>query len=588
MNKSGSAFTALKSLNPYLVRYRKKLLLGLFFVLLTNLFNVLGPVYVSQAIDSLKSSFSSSGLVYFGLLIVAFAIGRGIFLFLVRQTIIVVSREAEYDIRNDLYTHIQSLSMSYFKTHSTGDILAKNTNDINAVRSYLGPGIMYSANTLVSFLFIIPTMFFVNWKLTLIALIPLPLMSYLVFKVGKIIHHTYSGIQAQYSTMTSRVQENLSGIRIVKSFVREWFEIEQFDHLNREYLKKNLKLGRLQAIFYSSMSLLIGLSVVLVIWVGGYLVIQNELTLGNMTQFVMYVGMLIWPMIALGWVINIIQQASASQARLNLIMNEVAEIKDDEKTNRSIVDIVGKVEFSKVDFSFPDRESVLKNISFSVFPGQILAVTGHTGSGKSTLVNLVMRLFDTKSGTILIDGNPIQSIPLKVLRQSIGYVPQESFLFSDTIRNNITFGVEFPNDEDIQDVSETALIRENIEDFPQKFETFVGERGITLSGGQKQRTTIARALMREPKILILDDCLSAVDTQTEDLILQRLREVMKQRTSIIISHRISTIKGADLILVLHDGEIAERGTHEELLALNGHYSSLYQKQLLEEELKAIN
>jgi len=588
MNQQESAFTALKSLNPYLVRYRKKLLLGLFFVLLTNLFNVLGPVYVSQAIDSLKSSVTTSGLMGFGLIIISFAIGRGIFLFLVRQTIIVVSREAEYDIRNDLYTHIQFLSMSYFKTHSTGDILAKNTNDINSVRSYLGPGIMYSANTLISFVFIIPTMLYVNWKLTLIALIPLPLMSYLVFKVGKIIHQTYAGIQAQYSTLTSRVQENFSGIRIVKSFVRELSEIEQFEHLNRDYLRKNLKLGRLQAIFYSSMSLLTGLSVVLVIWFGGYLVIENQLSLGNMTQFVMYVGMLIWPMIALGWVINIIQQASASQARLNLIMNEVPEIRDESGTDHTIVKIDGKVEFRGVGFSYPDRENVLKDISFSVQPGEILAITGHTGAGKSTLVNLVMRLFDVKNGQILVDGNPIQSIPLKVLRQSIGYVPQESFLFSDTIRNNIAFGVEFPNDEAILDVSETALIRENIEDFPQKFETYVGERGITLSGGQKQRTTIARALMREPNILILDDCLSSVDTQTEDLILQRLREVMRQRTSIIISHRISTIQDADQILVLNNGEIAERGTHESLLKLNGLYTSLYQKQLLEEELKALS
>lgn len=587
MNQQESAFTALKSLNPYLVRYRKKLLLGLFFVLLTNLFNVLGPVYVSQAIDSLKSSVTTSGLMGFGLIIISFAIGRGIFLFLVRQTIIVVSREAEYDIRNDLYTHIQFLSMSYFKTHSTGDILAKNTNDINSVRSYLGPGIMYSANTLISFVFIIPTMLYVNWKLTLIALIPLPLMSYLVFKVGKIIHQTYAGIQAQYSTLTSRVQENFSGIRIVKSFVRELSEIEQFEHLNRDYLRKNLKLGRLQAIFYSSMSLLTGLSVVLVIWFGGYLVIENQLSLGNMTQFVMYVGMLIWPMIALGWVINIIQQASASQARLNLIMNEVPEIRDESGTDHTIVKIDGKVEFRGVGFSYPDRENVLRDISFSVQPGEILAITGHTGAGKSTLVNLVMRLFDVKNGQILVDGNPIQSIPLKVLRQSIGYVPQESFLFSDTIRNNIAFGVEFPNDEAILDVSETALIRENIEDFPQKFETYVGERGITLSGGQKQRTTIARALMREPNILILDDCLSSVDTQTEDLILQRLREVMRQRTSIIISHRISTIQDADQILVLNNGEIAERGTHESLLKLNGLYTSLYQKQLLEEELKAL-
>lgn len=588
MNQQESAFSALKSLNPYLIRYRKKLLLGLFFVFLTNLFNVLGPVYVSKAIDSLKMTVTASGLMSFGIIIISFAIGRGIFLFLVRQTIIVVSREAEYDIRNDLYTHIQSLSLSYFKTHSTGDILAKNTNDINAVRSYLGPGIMYSANTLISFLFIIPTMLYVNWKLTLIALIPLPVMSYLVFKVGKIIHQTYSGIQAQYSVLTSRVQENLSGIRIVKSFVRELSEIEQFDHLNRDYLKKNLKLGRLQAIFYSSMSLLTGLSVVLVIWFGGYLVMENQLTLGNMAQFVMYVGMLIWPMIALGWVINIIQQASASQARLNLIMNEVPEIQDQDETDHAIQKIQGKIEFHEVGFSYSDREDVLRNISFSVQPGQILAITGHTGAGKSTLVNLVMRLFDANKGQILIDGNSIRNIPLKVLRQSIGYVPQESFLFSDTIRNNIAFGVEFPNDEAILDVSETALIRENIEDFPQKFETYVGERGITLSGGQKQRTTIARALMREPTILILDDCLSAVDTQTEDLILHRLREVMKQRTSIIISHRISTIKDADQILVLNHGEIAERGTHESLLELNGLYTSLYQKQLLEEELKAIS
>ncbi|NUQ80327.1 MAG: ABC transporter ATP-binding protein [Bacteroidetes bacterium] len=577
----------LARLFPYLLTYRNKLLLGLLFVLLTNLFNVLGPLLIGSAIDRLKSDFSSAQLVSYGLLIILMAAGRGLFLFMVRQTIIVVSRDCEQDIRNDLYQHIQRLSTRYYKTRSTGDILARNTNDLNAIRSFLGPGIMYSANTLATFLFIIPIMAYVNWELTLVALLPLPVMSYMVFRMGKSIHHQYTHIQSHYSSLTTRVQENLSGIRVVKAYVREAWEIMTFTRLNRTYMLKNLRLVRYQALFYSLMSLLIGLSVVLVVWYGGSLVIAGKLTLGEMTQFVIFVGMLIWPMIALGWVINIIQQASASQKRINEILDEVPEVRDTPQTDPEIQSVKGFLTFKSVSFGYQPDRPVLKDISFSVTPGQVLAVTGETGSGKSTLVNLVMRLFDPDSGTILMDGRPLREIPLKVLRKHIGYVPQDTFLFSDTIANNIGFGVESAGEEEIRLVADLASIRENIEDFPQRYDTFVGERGITLSGGQKQRTAIARALLRKPSVLILDDSLSAVDTQTEDLILNRLKEHAESRLTIIVSHRISAIRNATHILVLSGGEVVEQGTHSELLAANGLYAATWEKQKLEDELKAI-
>lgn len=583
-----SDLSSLRALNPYLIRYKKRLILGLIFVLLTNVFNVMGPWFIKSSIDSLSNSIDTLQLTIYGLLIIGFAVGRGIFLFLVRQNIIVVSREIEYDLRNDLYSHLQKLSTRYYKTQKTGDIIAKNTNDINSVRSYLGPGIMYSANTITTFLFVIPAMLFVNWQLTLIALIPLPMMSYLVFRMGKKIHKLYGGIQSHFSSITNRVQENLTGIRIVKSYAREAFEIEQFNQLSYDYLKKNLHLAKYQAVFYSGMALFIGLSVILVIWFGGYQVIQKSLTLGELAQFIIYVGMLIWPMIALGWVINIINQASASQKRLNLILNEQPEIADNDQTTYEVKELKGVVEFKNVTFGYQQELPIVKNISLQAKSGEVVAITGRTGSGKSTLINLLLRLFDVDSGVISIDGIPIQQIPIHTLRNSIGYVPQDSFLFSDTIKNNIAFGVELQNEDGVLEVSEIAQIKENIETFPQQFETFVGERGITLSGGQKQRTTIARALLRNPSILILDDCLSAVDTHTEDQILSKLREVMKSRTTFIISHRISTIQSADKILVIDQGVVSESGTHQELIKLKGFYYDLYQKQLLEEELKAMS
>lgn len=579
--------SSLRHLNHYLLKYKKKLSLGILFILLTNSFNVLGPVYISKAIDSLKTSIDYSSLIVYSILVIAFAVGRGLFLFMVRQTVIVLSREIEFDVRNDLYSHLQKLPLKYFRKNSTGDIMARNTNDINAVRNYLGPGIMYSSNTIMAFVFIIPIMMFLNFKLALIALIPLPMMSFLVFKMGKKIHKIYADIQGEYSVLTSRVQENLSGIRIVKSYGRELFEIDEFNKLNTTYYEKNLKLTRYQAFFYSGMAFFIGLSAILVIWFGGLQVMEGNLSLGHLAQFLIYVGMLIWPMIALGWVINILQQASASQARIMQILNEKPEIEDGKETDHSIHEIKGKIEFENISFSYNSDRITLKDLTFSVEPGKVLAITGQTGSGKSTLVNLIGRLYEADSGQIKIDGKPIKNIPLKILRNSIGYVPQETFLFSDTIKNNIGFGVELFEDDHMIDAASVAQIRENIEEFPNKYETFVGERGITLSGGQKQRTSIARALLRQPKILILDDCLSAVDTQTEDMILSQLRKIMKERTSIIISHRISTIKDADQILVLNEGKIVEAGTHQQLLDGKGYYQSLYQKQLLEEELKEI-
>lgn len=578
----------LKTLNPYLLKYKRKLFLGLFFILLTNTFNVLGPIYISKAIDSLKVGFSYQTLVWYSILVILFAIGRGLFLFLVRQTVIVLSREIEFDLRNDLYRHIQTLSLEFFREMTTGDIMARNTNDINAVRNYLGPGIMYSSNTVMAFVFIIPIMFFINWKLALIALLPLPFMSILVFKVGKKIHKIYSGIQAQYSTLTTRVQENLSGIRIVKSYVRELFEIDEFNKLNFSYYKKNLNLTKYQALMYSGNTFFVGVSVVLVVWFGGDQVMSGTLSLGQLAQFIIYIGMLIWPMIALGWVINILQQASASQVRLMQIMRSQPEITDTDITENNLTRIKGEIEFRNVSFSYTKERPVLDNISFHVRQGETIAITGQTGSGKSSIINLIGRLYETDSGEILIDRKPIKTIPLTTLRHAIGYVPQETFLFSDTLKNNISFGIENFDNKLMLEMTSIAQLKENIEEFPNQYETFVGERGITLSGGQKQRTGIARALMRKPQILILDDCLSAVDTQTEDRILRQLKTMMRERTSIIISHRISTIKDADQILVLKEGKIVESGTHSQLIKQKGYYRSLYQKQLLEEELKEMN
>lgn len=584
---------SLLRLKPYLWRYKKTLGLGLITVVMSNVFTVVQPRLIGLAIDELKKGIDArtidgTALLGYAGLIVGLSLLAGIFMYFTRQTIIVVSRHIEFDLRNDFLRHLQKLSLKYFQNTPTGDLMAHATNDISAVRNVVGPGIMYPSDTIMTFTMVLVMMFLSNWELTLYALLPLPLVSFIVYRLGKKIHKKFQERQEQFSILTSKTQENLSGIRVVQSYVREDYEINQFRKLSWEYMKKNLILAKIQSILWPLMFVLIGFSLVIIIYVGGLKVIAEELSIGTLTAFFGYLMLLIWPMIAFGWVTNLLQQGAASMERLMKIMDTVPDIRDNEETDYSITEIKGQVEFKNVSFKHEgSNHYVLKNISLTIQQGMQIAIVGYTGSGKSTFANLIPRLYEITEGEILIDGIPIKKIPLSVLRSNIGYVQQETFLFSDTIFENIAYGVNNPSQDVIMEAAEVSQIAKDIKDFPGKYNTSIGERGITLSGGQKQRTSIARALVRNPKILILDDALSSVDTYTEDEILKRLRIVMKNRTSIIISHRISTIKEADLIIVLDKGKIVERGNHDELLALGGIYADLYDKQLLEEELESM-
>jgi ATP-binding cassette subfamily B protein len=595
-------FSNLRPLFPYLKRYRKTFWIGALCVLCNNGVWILFPLVIRRAIDDLNRQVTTEKLVWYSGALLAVAGTKAIFQFLTRWILIGVSREIEFDLRNDLFSHLERLSYSFYQRTRTGDIMARATNDLNAVRMLVGPGIMYTANTVVFTLGALIFMLSISPKLTLWAFLPLPIISVVIQYFGRQIHDRFERIQAMFSDISARAQENFSGARLIRAYVQEEWEIESFERANEEYIARSLKLVRLMGMLWPTLETMLGLAVIIVLFVGGREVIQHRITVGSFVAFNTYMVQLTWPIIALGWVINIFQRGIASMGRIESILSERPEITDDAVLDKDAPRaVVGDIEFRNLSFRYGNtlraQESgsgalqrddyVLKSVNLAVPAGTSLAIVGPTGSGKSTLVSLIPRIYDASEGDVLIDGRPIREFPLEVLRSNIGFVPQETFLFSDSIRDNIAFGVEDASDEEVKRAAEAASIADDIESFPQGYRTLVGERGITLSGGQKQRTAIARAIIRNPRLLVLDDALASVDTQTEDRILNHLREIMDGRTTIFISHRVSTVLNADRIAVLHDGEVVEYGTHDELLELNGYYTELYNKQLLEEELETV-
>jgi ATP-binding cassette, subfamily B, multidrug efflux pump len=579
----------LRPLFPYLTKYRLTLFWGGVTVLFNNGLWVLSPQVVRRAVDDLNLyGVTRHKILVYALLLVGLALSKGLFQFLTRWLVIGVSREIEYDLRNDIFRHLESLSYSHYQKNRTGDIMARATNDLNAVRMLLGPAIMYTANTLVFTAVALVFMWQISPRLTLYAFAPLPLASIIVQYFGRKIHERFEKIQAQFSDISARAQENFSGARVVRAYAQEEAEIAVFERSNQEYVTRSLPLARLTGMLWPTLELLLGFAVVIVLWVGGREVLLHHMSLGDFVAFNTYIIMLTWPIIALGWVINIFQRGTASMGRINEILVAQPEITDAGVAAdlAGAKTIQGELEFRHLDFAYNDVP-VLQDISLKIPAGSSLAIVGPTGSGKTTLVSLLPRIYDAPPGSLLLDGRPIREYPLETLRQNIGFVPQETFLFSDSVRENIAFGVENATDEQVRAAADAANIAADIEGFPEQYGTLVGERGITLSGGQKQRSAIARAIIRDPRILVLDDALSSVDTYTEEKILNHLREVMRDRTTIFISHRVSTVRNADRIAVLHQGRIVELGTHEELLGRNGYYTDLYNKQLLEEELAQV-
>ncbi|APF20771.1 ABC transporter related protein [Caldithrix abyssi DSM 13497] len=575
-------FRLFRQLWPYLMRYRLKLFLGLIFIVISNLIAIVNPQIVRQAIDYLKGDIQTMRLFQYAGLIVLITLVQGVFRFLMRRTVIVVSRLVEFDLRNELFARLQSLSQNFFQRTPTGDLIARMTSDLNAIRSVMGPGIMYTINTATTMILVFVMMISISRLLTLIALLPIPLLVFLVSYFSRQINKRYSAVQAQFAEISTRVQENLAGIRIIKSYVKEKSELQDFNRINREYINKSLHYVKVHAAFRPMMMLLVGLSVVLTLLIGGRLIISGTITLGQFVAFNMYLGMLVWPSIALGWVLGLFYQGVASMKRLNLIFDARPDIVDAPDVKK-VTRLHGAIRFERLNFSYANGSSeVLKDIDFQVEAGQVVALIGRTGSGKSTIIKLIARIYDAPDDSILIDDIPIKKIPLKTLREHIGYVPQETFLFSDTIRNNIAFARPDASLEEIEWAARMAEVHQSIVEFPDGYDTLLGERGINLSGGQKQRLTLARALLKKPSILLLDDALSAVDNLTEERILQHLKQVMKNKTCFWVSHRISAIRHADLILVLDQGQIVERGTHESLLALGGLYADIFEKQQLEE------
>lgn len=582
-------FTRLDPLKPYLYRYRVKFFWGGLALLLNNAIWILFPQVIGRAINDLNVGITRHKIVSYSLALLVIALSKGIFQFLMRWILIGISREIEFDLRNDLFKHLESLSYSYYQRTRVGDIMARATNDLNAVRMLLGPAIMYTANTIIFTAGALAFMLNISPRLTLFAFLPLPAASILVQYFGRRIHERFERIQATFSDISARAQENFSGARLVRAYVQEEAEIGLFETANQEYISRSLKLVRLIGMLWPTLETLLGLAIILVLWLGGREVLLGRMNVGQFVAYNTYMVQLTWPVIALGWVINLFQRGTASLGRINEIFSEKPTVTDAAVAPdlKHATAIRGDLEFRNLSFSYPTGGKVLKNIDLRVPAGTSLAIVGPTGSGKSTLVSLIPRIYNPPPGSLLLDGREIAELPLEILRGNIGFVPQETFLFSTTIRENIAFGVENASDTQVQRAAEGANLAQDIEGFSQKYATIVGERGLTLSGGQKQRTAIARAIIRNPRILILDDALSSVDTYTEERILTHLREIMRGRTTIFISHRVSTVRAADQIAVLHGGSIVELGTHDELLAREGYYADLYNKQLLEEELESV-
>jgi ATP-binding cassette subfamily B protein len=575
----------LKRIWPYLWKYRRGWAVGLSSLILKDVTGALLPLVVRYAIDALTSGKRLQVIAGLALLLIAVSLIKGFFQYWMRLILVGISRDVEYDIRNDLFGRLVTLSPGFFARSQTGDLMARSTNDLNAVRMMLGPGIMYWTETSLTFLLAIGIMVFSDWRLALLALLPAPLVSFNVIFFGQRIHSRFQKIQEMFSDISSRVQENLSGVRMVRAFAQEDAEIRRFEKLNRAYIAQNLRLARLQGTFEPLLEALIGLTFVAVLWAGGRQVLQHRISLGSFVMFNTYMSILVWPMIALGWVVNLMQRGTASLTRILEILDQVPAIATPPDP-APCGEVRGDISFENVTVEYMAGRA-LGPIDLTIRAGSTVAIVGRTGSGKSTLVNLIPRLLDPNAGVVRLDGIDARRLDLQSLRAQIGMVPQETFLFSATIAENIAFGMETATREAVESAAELAGLASDIEGFPNGFETMVGERGLTLSGGQKQRTAIARALVLNPRILILDDALSSVDTLTEDRILSGLAHVVAGRTVILISHRVSTVRSADEIVVLDKGRIVERGTHEELIARAGYYADLAQKQTLEEELEAI-